>query len=88
MRAAFFGGIYSNWIALEAALRDARDRGAEAVYCLGDLGAFGPHPDRSIERLREADVPTVQGNYDDSIGNDRAPLTSRGSSRAKVSRRV
>ncbi len=71
MRAAFFGGVYSNWLALEQALRDARQRGAEAIYCLGDLGAFGPHPDRSIELLREGGVPTVQGNYDDSVGNDR-----------------
>ncbi len=27
-------------------IRDARDRGAEALFCLGDLGGFGPHPDR------------------------------------------
>ncbi len=71
MRAAFIGGVYSNWLALEETLRDARRRGAEAVYCLGDLGAFGPHPDRSIEILRAASVPTVQGNYDDAVGNDR-----------------
>ena len=69
MRAAFFGGVYSNWVALDAALRDARQRGAEALYCLGDLGGFGPHPDRSIERLREHRVATVQGNYDDAVGN-------------------
>ena len=71
MKAAFIGGVYSNGLALEAALADARRRGAEQVYCLGDLGAFGPHPDRSIEILREASIPTVQGNYDDSVGNDR-----------------
>jgi diadenosine tetraphosphatase ApaH/serine/threonine PP2A family protein phosphatase len=68
MRAAFFGGIYSNWLALEAALSDARRRGAQALYCLGDVGGFGPHPDRALEVLRGAGVATVQGNYDDSIG--------------------
>jgi predicted phosphodiesterase len=71
MRAAFFGGVYSNWLALEAVLRDARRRGADAVFCLGDLGAFGPHPDRSIEVLREKGIPVVQGNYDDAVGNGR-----------------
>ena len=71
MRAAFFGGVYSNHLALEAALRDARGRGAEAIYCLGDLGAFGPHPDRSIEILRAAGIGCVQGNYDDAVGNDK-----------------
>jgi predicted phosphodiesterase len=68
-RIAVFGGVYSNWLALEAALRDARRRGAEAVYCLGDLGAFGPHPDRVFPLLHEYGVRCIQGNYDHSIGN-------------------
>ena len=71
MRAAFFGGVYNNWLALKAALADARARGAEQLYCLGDVGGFGPHPDRSIELLREARVQMVQGNYDDAVGNAR-----------------
>src|SRR4051794_36674625 len=68
-RVAVLGGIYSNHVALDAALRDAVRRGAEAVYCLGDLGAFGPHPDRVFPPLREYGVECVQGNYDNSIGN-------------------
>jgi diadenosine tetraphosphatase ApaH/serine/threonine PP2A family protein phosphatase len=71
MRAAFFGGIYNNWLGLEAALADARARGAERFFCLGDVGGFGPHPDRSIELLRTAGVEMVQGNYDDAVGNAR-----------------
>jgi predicted phosphodiesterase len=71
MRAAFFGGIYNNWLGLEAALADARRRGAQQFFCLGDVGGFGPHPDRSIEVLRSADVRMVQGNYDDAVGNGR-----------------
>ena len=70
MRLAFFGGIYNNSLSLEAAIRDARSRGAQRLYCLGDLGAFGPHPDRVFPLLHEADVICIQGNYDDSIGND------------------
>ena len=42
-RIAVFGGIYNNYLALDAAIRDARQRGVDALYCLGDLGAFGPH---------------------------------------------
>jgi predicted phosphodiesterase len=68
-RIAVFGGLYSNYLALESALSDARGRGAKALYCLGDLGAFGPHPDRVFPLLREHDVPCIQGNYDNSIGN-------------------
>lgn len=68
-RIAVFGGVYNNYLALEATLADAARAGAEAVFCLGDVGAFGPHPDRSIRILRDADVTTIQGNYDHSVGN-------------------
>jgi predicted phosphodiesterase len=70
-RIAVFGGVYSNWLALEATLADARRRGAEAVFCLGDLGGFGPHPDRVFPRLREAGVLAIQGNYDESLAQGR-----------------
>lgn len=66
-RVAAFGGIYSNHLALARAIDDARERGAEALFCLGDLGAFGPTPDRVFPLLREAEVLTIRGNYDDSI---------------------
>ncbi|QDT00696.1 metallophosphoesterase family protein [Adhaeretor mobilis] len=69
-RIALFGGVYSNYLALEATLVDARNRGVDAVYCLGDFGAFGPYPDRALELLRENNVACLQGNYDDSIGNE------------------
>lgn len=72
-RIAVLGGVYNNYLALEQALRDAGKAGAGAVFCLGDVGGFGPHPDRSVEVLRGAtDVRTMQGNYDDSIGNELA----------------
>ena len=68
-RIACFGGIYSNYRALEAAIVDARRRGVDAIYCLGDLGAFGPHPDRVFPLMHDNQIECVQGNYDDSIGN-------------------
>jgi diadenosine tetraphosphatase ApaH/serine/threonine PP2A family protein phosphatase len=69
-RIAVFGGVYSNHLALAAALHDARERGVDAPHCLGDLGAFGPHPDRVVSLLQEAGVACIQGNYDNSIGNE------------------
>jgi hypothetical protein len=66
-RVAAFGGVYSNHLALRAAIDDARARGADLLLCLGDLGAFGPNPDRSAETLRAEGIPVVRGNYDDSI---------------------
>ena len=64
---AVFGGIYNNYLALEATLEDIRRRGAEAVFCLGDMGAFGPHPDRVFPLLQEGKVLAIQGNYDQSL---------------------
>ncbi|HYT89440.1 MAG TPA: metallophosphoesterase family protein [Gemmataceae bacterium] len=68
-RIAALGGIYNNYLALAAALADVRRRGIEACYCLGDLGAFGPHPDRVFPLLHEQGVQCIQGNYDNSISN-------------------
>ena len=66
-RIAVFGGVYGNVHALAATLDDARARGVEAVFCLGDVGGFGPRPDRAVALLRERDVVTVQGNYDAAV---------------------
>jgi predicted phosphodiesterase len=70
LKLAFFGGVYNNYLALEAAIRDAQSRGAEQLYCLGDLGAFGPYPDRVFPLLHDHNISCIQGNYDNSIGND------------------
>jgi diadenosine tetraphosphatase ApaH/serine/threonine PP2A family protein phosphatase len=67
-RVALFGGVYSNSHALAAVLADVRARDVDAVFCLGDLGGFGPHPDRVFPLLRAGDVRVVQGNYDLAVG--------------------
>lgn len=70
-RIAVFGGVYSNAHALRATLDDARGRDVDAVFCLGDVGGFGPHPDRVYPLLREAGVRVLQGNYDESLASGR-----------------
>jgi hypothetical protein len=70
-KVALFGGAYSNWLAAREVVRDARARGADGIWFLGDAGAFGPHPDRTVEALRELPVRSIQGNYDESVGNSR-----------------
>jgi predicted phosphodiesterase len=69
MRLALLGGLYSNYLALEAVLTDAERRSVDQIYCLGDLGAFGPHPDRVFPLLATHRVACVQGNYDHSVGH-------------------
>jgi hypothetical protein len=69
-RVAIFGGVYSNHLALRAAIDDASRRGAQKLLCLGDLGAFGPNPDKVFPLLIDAGVVVMQGNYDNSIANE------------------
>lgn len=66
-RVACFGGIYSNYLALAAALESARALGVEAIFALGDFGAFGPYPDRTVDLLREHRVICLRGNYEEAL---------------------
>jgi predicted phosphodiesterase len=69
-RLAVFGGVYNNYLALQALANALPRHRVDAIFCLGDLGAFGPHPDRVFPLLERYKIHVVQGNYDNSIGND------------------
>ena len=45
-RVAVFGGVYNNYLALEALLDRCRVLEVDGIFCLGDIGGFGPFPDR------------------------------------------
>jgi len=65
-RIAAFGGPYANPYALRAMLADARARGCERIFCLGDLGGFGAECDAIWPLLHG--VECIAGNYDVAIG--------------------
>ncbi|MBM9506256.1 radical SAM protein [Actinacidiphila acididurans] len=67
MRIAVSGGPYGNPYALAAFVADARARGCERLYCLGDLGGFGAEVDALWPILTEHQVTCVAGNYDVAI---------------------
>jgi diadenosine tetraphosphatase ApaH/serine/threonine PP2A family protein phosphatase len=65
MLVAVLSDIHSNDPALEAALEAV---GAfDQLWVLGDVVGYGPHPDRVVERLRDADAVAVQGNHDAAV---------------------
>jgi len=66
-RIAVFGGPYSNPYALRALLDDARRRGCERIFCLGDLGGFGAEPDALWPLLTEGGVECI-GRGDEDCG--------------------
>lgn len=67
VRIAVCGGPYSNPYALAAFVADARGRGCERLYCLGDLGGFGAEIDALWPVLGTAEITCIAGNYDVAI---------------------
>ena len=64
---AVFGGVYNNYLSLKQLLRKCTKIGVDAVFCLGDMGGFGPHPDRCFSLLQGGKIQSVAGNYDISL---------------------
>lgn len=58
--------IHGNLDALESTWRDLKGRRYQALFCLGDLAAFGPDPEECVRLLREEIRPTatILGNTD------------------------
>lgn len=68
---AVISDIHGNSLALDAVLADIREREVKATYCLGDLVGYGPDPNGAIDLIRDADIPTIMGNYDDGVAWER-----------------
>ena len=70
-RIAIFSDLHGNSAATEAVLGPIETERPDAVYCLGDLVGYGACPNETIGLIRERDIPTIMGNYDDGVGFDR-----------------
>lgn len=70
-RIVAFGGVYNNHHALAALLEEGVRFEADALYCLGDLGGFGPSPEKVRPLLEQGGVLTIQGNYEQSLASGR-----------------
>jgi hypothetical protein len=70
-RVVVCGGVYNNRFALESLLEEAAAFDADAIYCLGDLGGFGPSPEAVRPVIERGGVRIVQGNYEDSLASGR-----------------
>jgi putative phosphoesterase len=69
-RITVFGDIHGNLPALEAVFADMEARGAENLYCLGDLVGYGVWPNEVVAAIRAGEIPTIMGNYDQGVGHD------------------
>lgn len=65
-----FGDIHANMAALTAVFTDIEARRLNNLYCLGDLVGYGTFPNEVIAAIRERNIPTLMGNYDQGVGQD------------------
>lgn len=68
-RVTIFGDIHGNLPALEAVLADIEAHDSSPIYCLGDLVGYGTFHNEVITTIRERNIPTLMGNYDQGVGN-------------------
>ena len=64
---AVLSDIHSNLEALTAVLADIRERGIEAIYCLGDVVGYGPNPKECLDLIIEKAKWCVLGNHDYAV---------------------
>jgi putative phosphoesterase len=68
-RITIFGDIHGNLPALEAVFADIDKQEIHPLYCLGDLVGYGTFPNEVIGTIRDRNIPTLMGNYDQGVGN-------------------
>ncbi|MGD9569166.1 MAG: metallophosphoesterase [Sedimentibacter sp.] len=66
----FISDIHGNIEALKSIIKDIKDKqiSLENIYCLGDLVGYGPRPNEVIELIRQYNIKTILGNYDEAVG--------------------
>lgn len=64
-----FGGPYSNLDALRALMAEASAKNIAPTHmiCTGDVVAYCGDPSRTVERMREAGIPTIAGNCEKQL---------------------
>ena len=68
-RLTIFGDIHGNLPALEAVLADIDAHDPTPLFCLGDLVGYGTFPNEVISVIRQRNIPSLMGNYDQGVGN-------------------
>jgi putative phosphoesterase len=64
---ALFSDIHANLPALEAAVKDAKHRGADRILCAGDITGYGPFPDETCTFMQSNSIQSIAGNYDTTV---------------------
>lgn len=68
-RIAVISDIHGNLPALQAVLKDIKDRNIDTIFCLGDLIGMGPSGGEVTDLIAEYCEQVVRGNWDEFIAN-------------------
>ncbi len=67
MHVAVISDVHGNLEALEVVLRDAKEWGADEIWCLGDTVGYGPDPEACLQRVRREARLIIPGNHDYAV---------------------
>jgi putative phosphoesterase len=70
MKIAIISDIHANFHALQAIWTHLENEQIDRIYCLGDLVGYGAFPNETVEFIRQNEIPTTMGNYDEGVGFD------------------
>ncbi len=68
MKLALFSDVHANLPALAACLGAIETQEPDVIYCLGDLVGYNVWPNEVIREVKQRNIPTIAGNYDQGIG--------------------
>lgn len=71
MKIAMISDIHANLPALKTVLKDIETHQPDIIYCLGDLVNFAGWDNEVVELIRKRNIPCLQGNHDEGIGNSK-----------------
>ena len=65
MNQAVISCLHANLPAVEAVLKDIERQGITNITCLGDLVGYGPQPNEVIDLIKDKNIATCQGCWDE-----------------------
>lgn len=73
-RIAIISDIHGNIPALEAVLKDIKERDINRIFCLGDLAGKGPHSAEAVDLIRNNCEVIIKGNWDYYLTEKKDPV--------------
>ena len=64
MKIGILSDIHGDFLSLQNAIQFFKDSAVDVILCAGDLVEKGDRPNEVVAKLKELEVPCVQGNHD------------------------